>query len=60
MFALEYWLLAQIKINSFAVTIEIVVSIYFSDYFQNKRLTQVYLITFLEIDAYNYFNSECK
>jgi len=47
MFALEHWLLVQIKINSFAVTIEIVISIYFSDYMHNKRLTQLYLIAFL-------------
>jgi len=50
MFALEHCLQVQIKINSFTVIIEIVVSIYFSDYFHNKRLlTQVYLITFLGI-----------
>jgi len=38
MFALEHWLLPQIQIISFAVTIEIVVNIYINDYFHNKRL----------------------
>jgi len=49
MFALEHSLLAQIKINTFAVTIELVVKSY-SDYFCIKQLiiiTRVYLITFL-------------
>jgi len=53
MFVLEHWLLAQIKMNLLGFTIEIVVNIYLSNSFHNKRLKNIIKV-YLKVIRYTW------